>query len=260
VWRRRFSQRRKHARARGFLRPVGATEILAAPKARPRPAIPRGCNELYFYRMPVRGPRPTAWAATQGRPYDAATARLRAAAPRGSGDDAMKITFTGFCGAGDDPMNITFTSFLPARAPVRRSLRPVGADVLNHELSTGCATPKAASLHPWLHPSAPLGRKRQLSVTAFWYFFAFRFPVPGSRGCLLPGARPARRTIPRHAAGLFQSSRSRFPPLRREAPSQPSPPDNLRNLRMGLRPRRPQHIVHPIISVCTFNHTKEGRL
>jgi len=115
--RKRFSQRRKHARARGFLRPVGATEILAAPKARPRPAIPRGCNELYFYRMPVRGPRPTAWAATQGRPYDAATARLRAAAPRGSGDDAMKITFTGFCGAGDDPMNITFTSFLPARAP-----------------------------------------------------------------------------------------------------------------------------------------------
>ena len=81
-----------------LFRPGGAKKILAAPKARPRPAIPRGCNELYFYRMPVRGPRPTAWAATQGRPYDAATARLRAAAPRGSGDDAMKITFTGVIG------------------------------------------------------------------------------------------------------------------------------------------------------------------
>ena len=29
---------------------------------------------------------------------------------------------------------------------------------MNHELSTGCATPKAASLHPRLQPAAPLGR------------------------------------------------------------------------------------------------------
>ena len=65
----------------------------------------------------VRAPRPTAWAPTQGRPCDGPTAHLRAAAQRGSGDDAMKITFTGFCGAGDDAMNITFTSSLPARAP-----------------------------------------------------------------------------------------------------------------------------------------------
>ena len=42
--------------------------------------------------------------------------------------------------------------------------------------------------------------------------------------------------------------------------SQPFPPGNLRSLRMGLRPYRPQPIVHPIMSVCTFNHTKEGRL
>jgi hypothetical protein len=31
-------------------------------------------NITFTSFLPVRGPRPTAWATTQGRPYDAATA------------------------------------------------------------------------------------------------------------------------------------------------------------------------------------------
>ena len=67
-------------------------------------------------------------------------------------------------------------------ARARRFLRPAGADVLNHELSTGCATPKAASLHPWLHPAAPLGRTAAVPKPARLWRVLFpcigRLPLP----------------------------------------------------------------------------------
>ena len=100
------------------------------------------------------------------------------------------------------------------RAPGDSAAR-VGADVLKHERSTGCATPKRrrstrrqATARPWhglrlcrgrlpcqggYTPPPRLGEKRQ-------------FPVP----------RPARRSIPRHAAGLFFGSR--FPVPRSQFP------------------------------------------
>jgi len=39
------------------------------------------------------------------------------------------------------------------------SSAPSGRRMLKRERSTGCATPKAASLHPWLHSVAPSGPK-----------------------------------------------------------------------------------------------------
>jgi len=46
-----------------------------------------------------------------------------------------------------------------AASPVATVLRPSGADVLNHELSTGCAPPaRRPVLHPRLQSAAPLGR------------------------------------------------------------------------------------------------------
>jgi hypothetical protein len=68
-WRTRGKRMTREALILLFLfAPAGRRRLFRAPKARPRQAIFRGCNELYFYRMPVRAPRPTAWAATQGRP------------------------------------------------------------------------------------------------------------------------------------------------------------------------------------------------
>jgi len=39
------------------------------------------------------------------------------------------------------------------------SAAPLGRMMSKHERSTGCATPKAASLHPWLQSTRPVGAK-----------------------------------------------------------------------------------------------------
>jgi hypothetical protein len=112
--------------------------------------------------------------------------------------------------------------------------------------------------------------KFQVASFKFTPMSESRIPNPDSRRLLLPFPVPGlpaapSRGMPRACSrfpGLPARPEGGFPSLRLgvRSSSQPFPPVNLRSLRMGLRPRRPQPIVHPIISVCTFNHIKEGRL
>jgi len=176
------------------------------------PPVPRArrspddaMNFTFTGLPPVRAPRPTAWAATQGRPgqrhwaptqgcpYDGPTAHLRAAVPRGSGDDPMKITFTGCRGAAGERKRVRDPFFL-------RFGRPAGAGRNRKKEMDGVRRlPRARAA--WLLTAAP---PRGL-ITAVQ---SFKFtPMSESRlppfAFTVPGSRPARRSIPRHAAGLF---------------------------------------------------------
>jgi hypothetical protein len=170
----------------------------------------RRCNELYFYWNPVRGPRPTTWAATQGRPGQrhwaptqgcpyGPTAHLRAAAPRSS---------------GDDPMNITFTSFLPARPrpaipPPRRgdwfSDAPMGLKRHNNRGRVLRTFPRACARG--YRSAAPCGgcvpRRHPIIIRYSEFlvrFFAVPFAPTGRRnvaagGAVRPRCGPTRKAV-----------------------------------------------------------------
>ena len=110
--------------------------------------------------------------------------------------------------------------------PVRRLLlRPFGArkEREGQTLSTGCARPKAASLHPWLQADAPLGRKKVTRQGARPRLLA----PTGRRAVATGGAQPA-------------SSRAKRNPWRRCAQEMPAPEGQRSAAR--ARPRKRSHI------------------
>ena len=125
------------------------------------------------------------------------------------------------------------------------SSAPKGADESKHEHSHGLRDAEAASLHPRLHPAAPLGRTTAIS--------SFRFQVPSSKAPrpwkVTGAARMPSSPVGRRNPDLTVGARI-VPPL---AVSRLNPPRRSEFTRLGGRSLRLKPLPWGRFSLCILH-------